>query len=90
MVVELAFTVDASQTTHPDHVVTCLDGPVDTDKLSLQTNIHDIHIDIDGVLAVWINRLIVIVVVVLMRILSHYHIRLVLWADQILLLAVHL
>lgn len=89
VVIEFGLLAHATNTIHSNHVVACLDGPVHTDELPLEAYVHDIHVYIYGVFAVWIACL-VSMTCVLVRVLSHQNICLVLWVDKILFLAIHL
>ena len=79
-VVEVSFGANTGESAHAEHVVAGLHGSVDADELPLQSNIHDVHVDVHGVLAVWVHRL-SCVASVLVGILPHQKIGLVLRID---------
>ena len=54
-VAEVSFGPNASKSAHAKHVVAGLNWSIDTDQLPLQPNVHDVHIDVHGVLAVWVH-----------------------------------
>lgn len=88
-VVEVGFGTYACESAHAEHVVAGLYGSIDANELPLQSNVHDVHVDVHGVLAVWVHRLSG-VAGVLVGILAHQKISLVLGVDQVLFLTVHL
>lgn len=89
LIIEVILAVYSGQSSHSKHVVACLNWAVDSYKLALQSNVHDVHVDIHRVFAIGIHRL-SRMASIMVRILSHKHVGLVLWTDQVLLLAIHL
>lgn len=57
LIVEFILAIDSSQAAHSEHVVTRLHGPIDTYELTLQANVHDVHVDVYCVFAVGVHRL---------------------------------
>ena len=53
-VIEFWLLAGTANTIHSNHVMACLDRPVHADELPLEAYVHDIHVYIHGIFAVWI------------------------------------
>ena len=54
IVIEFGLLADTANTIHSNHVMACLDRPVHANELPLEAYVHDIHVYIYCIFAVWI------------------------------------
>jgi len=79
-VTEIGFRANSGESSHAEHIVTCLHRSIDPNELTLQANVHDVHVYVHCVLAIWIH-IRRCMPGILVWILAHQKISLVLWID---------
>lgn len=86
-IVEFTLTANACEAANAEHVMTCLHWAINAYELALKPNVHDVHVDVDCVLAVWVHRLTSLWSLGRLRaIWSKHHVRRMRRTHQILLL----
>ena len=85
-IVEFCLLADSCEAADAEHVMTRLHWPIHAYELSLQPYVHDVHVDVHCVLAIWIHRLVGLRRLGRLPRLPEHHVPRMRWTHEILLL----